>query len=401
MACAWGWTLRSRGIVALVLALSLVACRELTAPVQPNEAATVLAQGIFVRADGSPLTGARVRIHPQANELRYTFVADVTTDPQGRFEAWVPNLPMHVYLYPNSRTGLPDLDESNVNFRLGEVQSFVLKGDFYSGAVLSDYSMGLLSGANIAMRTSVLNAEGDLVYYSNSVELGDDGRFEIFLPQDGHYEASLNRCCNPQISFTWPDSIEIVRGDTLRLVAPLVAFELALQLGGNPIPSQQEFQCITGFWQNGKLLASDYEGDGSKLLFDVVGLEGATMIGFSSYNSGTSESPRFVRFYLSIPPLKNGDQMNLELGQYLFEIHVVDPMGNSLSNANVLFYGEDSLGSATGVSTQSDGRAYYRLNAGGFHLRVTQSGFYPAERYFSLNGDSQMEIEMQPTPSEN
>lgn len=395
MASDWGWTLRSRGIVALVLALSLVACRQLTGPVE-GQADGILAHGLFIRENGDPLIDAAVTIRSESGELSSDLQIDTVTDIKGRFECWLPDVSYRVYLRPHYPTEFPDLSESKVRFRAGELRTFLLRGRFRSGRVGPSKFSELFSDARMRFYYWILQADGTKVEQSASSNVQADGVFSIFLPGAGSYKVRIDQAGSDDfhVNFDWPDSIHVAADDTIRVNVPLVSYQLELRMGGQALPDQR-FECHLDSWDHYLYCYQEYEGNGQDVLFDSLGLENSTEIYFYGDGAGSETNPKFITSYLPISPLREGDRLSFELGEYALRIQVVDEAGSPLPGTYLDLYGEDSGYYSTTTQTNFDGTAYYQINPGSFLLSVSLGGYLATERYFSLDGDSQLEIVLQ------
>lgn len=387
--------MRSSAIVALVLALSLVACRQLTEPVD-RRADGILAQGLFIRENGDPLIGADIIIRPEEGELPSEVQINTVTDIKGRFECWVPDVPLRVNLRPSYRTEFPDITESKVRFRAGELRTFLLKGRFRPGIIGPSKFSDLFSDARMRFHYRIPQAGRPPLAQSTSANVQADGVFRIFLPGAGSYRVRMDQAGDDDfhLNYDWPDSVYVAADDTIRVNVPLVSYQLELTMGGQALPDQR-FECHLDSWDHYVYCYQAYEANGQDVLFDSLGLENSTEIYFYGTGTGSETNPKFITSFLPISPLREGDRLSFELGEYALRVQVVDEAGSSLSGAPLHIYGEDSRGYSTSVSTNSDGVAYYQLNPGSFRLSVSLGGYLATERYFSLDGDSQMEIVLQ------
>jgi hypothetical protein len=387
-----------------MLALSLVACRQLTGPVD-KQADGFLARGLFIRENGDPIANARVEIRPEGNGPSASLRIDLDADSQGRFECWVPDIPLRVSLNPDYGVDLPGLLEYNVRFREGEVRTFILRGEYYPGVLGPQKFSDLLVGADVMFRYRVPSPNGGTLERSVAADVLEDGLFRIFLPAEGRYSADVHEYKSQSqygeqfyFNYDWTDSVQVAAGDTIRLSAPVISYQLELRLGGLPVP-EQTVECRTSFWDQYDSSYLDVAGNGQDVLFDLVGMEGSTRMSFYSDASGKAGDPRFLTFFLPISPLHEGDRLSFELGEYELRAHVVDPEGQPLRDARVYLSGEHSLNGNTYITVDSDGTAYYRVNPGSFHLGAQLADYVDTDRYFSLSADTQMEVVMQPVSS--
>lgn len=53
------------------------------------------------------------------------------------------------------------------------------------------------------------------------------------------------------------------------------------------------------------------------------------------------------------------------------------------------------------LNTDDEGRVVFRLNPTGHELRVVHAGYLEVRRYFTVAGDMQMTVTLQPMPAKN
>jgi len=390
------------------LALSATACRELTAPTQPNPA-MILAQGLLLGPRNVPAANLQVNLIHQASASGDSFSLSITSDSQGRFEAWVPNVPLLVQVRPPSKSTLPNLDEENVRFERGVTRTFDLLGDLYRGVVGPARLDSLLDGAVLYMRTHVQRADGGQDGLSASTLLLPDGSFELHLPQAGRYEVYIDRCCTNAFRYYWPDSLEVSPGTPLHLEVPLVQWQLSLSLKGQPVPSGA-IRCRiveeSDSFDENRTWQTIYP-DGSTLQFAMYALRGGNRLQLDPWDQPVPALPIFpgllnyVTPYLRLPPMDDGVELSLELGQYELQVLVLDPGGAPVSLADLYLYDDSGSGLYCYLNSDEEGKANFSVNPHGFELRVHKEGYIYVYRYFDLSGDMQMTVTLQPNPDEN
>ncbi len=404
------WRLFSFIILTLPIMTGILACRELTTPTQPDPD-MILAQAQVFDANEKPAVGVYVKIHPSSEELASTFSAELVTGDDGKFAVWVPNLPLSVSFRPVSGSTFPNEDREKVLFFKNELRKFVLRGEYHVGIIGPERYADSLKVARLIMSTYVERIGGgqDGLLASTSIEGG--GGFEIFLPQAGRFSASLQRCCDFYVDYDWPDSIQIASGDTIRLELPLVSHQVRFTLGGDPVPSGA-LSLGTTFPGSGKdKVRTRIYLDGQGEVFEIAGLSGATRIEADPYLStallgspiisGIPGVLSFAPIAISIPPLNDGDLFSVELGQYELQVQVLDPQGEPFPLVDVELTSESWSNESVDLNTNDEGRAIFRVNPTGHGLRIFKSGYLDARRYFTVTGDMQMTVTLQPIPAKN
>ena len=393
----------------LALALATSACRELTAPTQahPN---MILAQALVLDPTNHPAGRIHISIRPQAAENAASFSAQLVTDEEGRFELWVPNEPLSITFRPESRSKVPNEHRESVQFYRNEVREFVLRGDYHLGTVGPVRYADSLKVARVTMATYVDRFGGGQDGLSASTSVNVGGNFEIYLPQAGAFRTRITRCCDFTVDYTWPDSIEVARGDTIHFEVPVVPIHLGLTIGGAPVPpGALSYSTLSSDRRNE--IGNRLSTDGQQELFDGPGLLGATRIEVVPYLStallgspivsGTPGVLGFAPIEVSIPPLAEGDAFSIELGQYELQLQVLDPSGIPLDKPGLELTNENLRQVSLGLHADEQGRATLRANPVGHELRVSADGYLTTRRYFTPTGDMQMTITLQPNPDEN
>jgi hypothetical protein len=388
-----------------MLALSLVACRQLTGPLR-NETVVpkyILARGQVLGVNGVPITNGRVQISPQSPNDSDFDLLQLEPDENGCFEIQLPNIPYTLRIGPPSSYNLPDLNFAYVQFQDGVRQTFAYSGHFYSGVVelaglAQDYS-----GGNVYFSRHVRVPGGSYHRETYNEKWDEAGAVQIYLPEEGNYEVRVTSCC-PNFSYEWPDSLELTRGDTFRLEPPVISHELRLTLGGAPLPTGGGVSVDIRNWENtDSRLQMNLPGDGQKEVFELLGLSGLSRCSFHRYTSPgsvVSDATNPLNFlpqnYL-IPPLQDGSVSSFELGQYELEISLLDPQGLPVASAEVRLESEIGLGSGLVPRTDEQGRVVFRVNPGGCELRIYPPDPYEyVHRFFTVAADTQMVLSLQP-----
>lgn len=401
--------LLSLGLLLLALALATSACRELTAPTQthPN---MILAQALVLDPTNLPAGGIHVSIRPQTEEHAASFSAQLVTDEEGRFELWVPNEPLSITFRPERGSKVPNEHRESVLFFRNEVRRFVLRGDYHLGTVGPARYADSLKVSRVTMGTYVDRFGGGQDGLSASTSVNVGGNFEIYLPQEGRFTTRITRCCDFSVDYTWPDSIEVARGDTIHLEVPVVPFQIGFTMGGVPVPpGALSYSTLSSDRHNeiGKRLFTVEQQE----FFDLPGLLGATRIEVVPYLStalfgspivsGNFGVLGFAPVAVSIPPLTEGDVFSIELGQYELQLQVLDPQGDPLDKPGIELLSETLRQSKLDLHADEQGRAVLRVNPVGHELLVNADGYLSTRRYFTVTGDMQMTITLQPIPDEN
>ncbi len=397
--------MRFSWIAALAFALSLVACRQLTAPFR-NETAPpkyILARGQVLGVNGVPITRGRVQLSPQSpNDNDFEFI-QLESDENGEFEIQLPNILFAMRIDPASSSNLPYLNFENVKFQDGVRQTFAYTGRFYSGVVdvaelVEDYGRGSIY---FSRRIKTTGSSFHQVSYSENWD--EEGAVEIYLPEEGNYAVEVSDCC-PSFSYKWPDSLAITRGDSFRLEVPVISHELRLTLGGAPLPGGGGVSVDIRNWENtDSRLQTSLPGDGQREVFELLGLAGLRRCSLRRYLSPVSVVPdatnplNFLPQNYLIPPLQDGSVSSFELGQYELAIQLLDPQGLPVSDVQVALESEIGLGSNLVLRTNEQGTVVFRVNPGGYELSTYPPDPYDrVHRYFTVEADSQMVIPVQP-----
>lgn len=368
----------------------------------------ILAQGLLLGPRSVPAAGVQVNLIRQTDGLGDAISVRAISDSEGRFQAWVPNAPLLVQVRPATESTLPNLDEENVRFERGVVRSFVLLGEVFTGVVGPARLDSLLEGSVLYLKTYVQRADGGRDGLSASTLLLPDGSLELHLPQPGRFSAHLTRAGTHAYTYYWPDSLDIALGDIFHLELPVVECQLKLTLGGLPLPPG-EIRCridspgiypYNRFWQT-------FFPDGSRESFQMLPLRGGDYFLLDIHDqpyppvSGTPGLLSFVPVSLRIPPREEGDSLSFELGLYQLKLVVLDVNGDPLSRAIVRLYSEANSYYDCLLYTDDEGRAIFRANPIGHELRVEKDGYVDARRYFTVTGDMQMTVTLQPIPTKN
>ncbi len=399
------WVSRLTLLAASVL--SIAACRELTAPTQ-SDPTMILAQGLLLGPRNVPAASVQVKLIRKAGSSGDAFAVATSSDEEGRFQAWVPNLPLLVQVRPPTQSTLPNLDEDNVHFKRGVVRSFDLLGDMYAGVVGPARFDSLLAGAVLYMRTYVQRADGGRDGLSASTLLLPDGSFELRLPQTGRYDVYIDRCCTNAFRYYWPDSLEVSRGTPLQLEVPLVEWQLNLTLAGSPLPAG-EIRCEIDDYSNTYPYDRSWQtilADGLTTKFAMYAIRGGQHFELRPYDQPVPSVPgrpgvlNFIPLFLTIPPMDDGVVLSFELGEYELQILLLDPEGVPVTGADLLLYDETHYDPCR-MNANEDGRTSFFANPVGHELRVSADGYLTTRRYFTPTGDMQMTITLQPNPDEN
>ncbi len=356
----------------------------------------ILARGVVLTDTGAPVEGALVRVsHFQPKVHTDDFRATVVTDAEGRFELWVPNLPLTVEIDP--RGNLPSRTETNFLFPAGEIFPFTLTGIEVAGRLLSVDRSGFIDGLAVEFSTNVRRLDGQEERTRSNGILDDLGRFTVLLPQMGAYRVRLRNCCDPWIDVGWPDSVLVASRDSIFLENPVVFYQVELSLGGAPLPLGESSHLwlktrFQGSYDNEIRMTA--KGDGEQRIFQLAGVRGANTLEISPEDDASAVIPQAY----PLPSLGGGEFLALELGLYRLAIRVVDPLGNPVPGARITIRG-DTLDDSSKKIVDIDGWCLYRANPGGFRIVCSEGGYYTTIRNVQITGDTEMNLVLTPLPA--
>jgi hypothetical protein len=72
-----------------------------------------------------------------------------------------------------------------------------------------------------------------------------------------------------------------------------------------------------------------------------------------------------------------------------------------VSLADILLYDDSNSGLTCYLNSDEEGRASFSVNLLGYELHLQKAGYIAAYRYFTVAGDMQMTVTLQPMPAKN